>query len=125
MNINQEIFEGLIEQVENIIGDRKLTITNVVGIVGMLIQLVERQHQLAGPDKKQLVIDLLSAVMNRNKSFSKDDKEQIMLVIEQFVPPAIDLIISATKGQLLINLKESGCLPCFKKEKSVSKNIKF
>lgn len=113
------------DQVAAIVGNKKVTAENVVYLAGSAMQIVDKQKEMTGLQKKNLVINIIKEVVRNQKSIKKDEKQMIYIMIDQLVPGAIDLIVAGANGELGINENEvKGCLPCLniKKKTKVENN---
>lgn len=85
--------------------------TNWVGLVVLAMQISEQFEEAEGPKKKQMV----TAVLNRLTD-ELPIPENVRYLIKFGMPSVIDGIVSASKGEVAINIKKkvSKCFSCFK-----------
>lgn len=104
------VLDSLYSEVKNIIVD-KVDEKNILKIVVLLMQLVEKQEQFYGKGKKRLVILLLEKLID--DTVEKDKSVDLKFLTSMIVPSIIDTIVSVDKKELEIKIKEtvSGC--CF------------
>lgn len=96
-------FDGLLRDLEDIIGDGQLTTLNVLSTCVNLMQLVERKKNISGKQKKELVLKVL-----RRYIFDHGGEESILSILPDF----IDTAVSLDKGEVTIKVdmeKVSGC----------------
>lgn len=96
------------------IGSIKLEQSNVIQTLHTIMETVEIiDKNLKGSNKKDLVLKGIKWLAN-NQLLSETDKLILNSVIDQVVPPAIDLIIDVSKGvSNLVQKTGSSCLKCF------------
>lgn len=82
----------------------KVKPTNIINIITFVMTLVERKQGLSGPEKKELVISLVEHFLaEATKGSSDEEKLALQAAVQLLLPPMIDSIVSATRGQLDIN----------------------
>ena len=96
----------LYDELSGIIGDRKITVTNIVSVVTLLMKTVDKYTDVKGIQKKELVLAVVTKVVNETMS-DDDERNNILYVVEGVLPTVIDTIIQVDKGQLLIKLKKT------------------
>lgn len=94
--------ENVADQIEKMIGDKNVDAASIMSICISAMQLVERMKDLKGEQKKTLVLDSLSKVIEK-----KGGDLAILAVIPQF----IDSCISIEKGQIRFKLN-TGLFSC-------------
>jgi hypothetical protein len=82
-------------------------------IIPIAIEMIEWAEsnilagKLTGQEKKRIVINLLLWLVDHQEDvFGKSldyEKEQLRAIVQHVLPSAIDAIIAATKGQILVN----------------------
>lgn len=112
----QPEYISIYNKVAEIVKNRKVTNANVMFLVGVAMEVVEKNKELSGEEKKELVINIIKEVVRKSKSIP--DKETVYASIDMMAPGAIDLIVAGANGLLNINLDTSGCSGCFKSQKS-------
>ena len=88
-----------------------------------VIYIVETTVQSSGSEKKQLVLDLVTATVH---DFVRDtDQDDILRLIHNVVPYCIDTVISVAKGEIDIGKQAmqliqvtQGCLSCLSRPKN-------
>ena len=107
------LIDNIYKDLSQIVGDKKLTTTNIVNITISLMQIVEKYPTLHGKEKKELVIYVLKKSV-KDHIFDTDSEESLLLFIETFLPSIIDSVISIDKKELTINItkKLKSCFSC-------------
>ena len=81
-----------------------------------LAEMVDKYKNIEGPQKKNLVINVLNKIINDQElipNLDVDDRKKIIEMINTALPITLDLIIQATKGEIKINKKSF--IDCFKR----------
>lgn len=94
-NFFQQSYDKLIQAVKN----QPLNAATAINFVTKAMQIVEEGKNLSGPEKKQIVTDLITKLIN--EAPLKDDVKSLLLVLPY--SSIIDTIVAATKNQLKIN----------------------
>lgn len=123
MSFIEPEFMQIYKKVAVIIKDKKITATNVMYLVGVVMEIVEKEQSLTSRQKKQMVVDSLKETVRLSTKIPEDSKDSIYGAIDMIAPGAIDLIIAGANGELNINLP-AGC-GCFggKKESTTARDI--
>ena len=108
----QPEYMEIYNKVFTVVKGRKITPSNVMFLVGITMEVVEKNKELSGDQKKELVINIMKEIVRKSKDIP--DKEIVYASIDMMAPGAIDLIVAGANGLLNINLDNSGCLSCFK-----------
>jgi len=88
----------------------KLEIPNVITLSGFLyiakdiMEIVEEMKE--GATKKDIVLSVLELIITHNGGSIKNE---LRVVLTHIIPGMIDLIIDASRGRLLLNIKKSSC----------------
>ena len=102
VSVVKPTFDHLYSTVSKMVKGRTVTPTNIVTIGTSVMALVQTYPSLNGPEKKQLVIDiLLTLVQDDTLNLVPDEHhKQVLHVIESVLPTAIDMTVSFAKGSL-------------------------
>lgn len=98
--------ELIVERVTRLIHKYKKTginKDNICGLVSVLMMDVNKLKKLTGPEKKDLVIDLIYSVIEQIDA--GDEDSELEIVLKTMVPPMID----SFSAMLKLN-KACGCL---------------
>ncbi len=93
-------FDKLYDRVETMIGTREVTVSNVVMIATSIMSILQRYPSLTGPEKKQLVIDILTKFVTGSKIIPDDSKQIVISMIQLILPTVIDIVASVAKGSM-------------------------
>ena len=97
--------ERLYEELKKVIGNRKLSRSNIVNVVLSLMQVVEHYDNVHGIQKKALILDALHHLIDKQISDSEEAIE-MKLVVQTILPTVIDTFVSLDKKELEIKLKK-------------------
>jgi hypothetical protein len=98
------VLDSLYSEVKNMIVE-KVDEKNMLKIVVLLMQLVEKQQQFYGKGKKRLVILLLDKLID--DTVEKEEAVHLKFLTSLIVPSIIDTIVSVDKKELQIKIKET------------------
>ena len=85
-----------------------------IGVI--LAELVDKYDDISGLEKKNMVLKVIELILDDENILPDMDKEKrnnIKQLIQISLPPSIDLIIKATKGEIKINKKKECNFLCF------------
>tara|TARA_X000000950_G_C13779802_1_gene604614 strand:+ start:612 stop:983 length:372 start_codon:yes stop_codon:yes gene_type:complete len=114
---NEAIFNNCLKQIKLTIGTTEINAKNIMYIVKVAMEVVEAS-EVKGSEQKVLVNKLVSKLVI--DAPISDAKEKLLLDIldEGIVDEVIDLVVSASKGELNLNAAKevatSCCLGLFK-----------
>jgi Tfp pilus assembly protein PilE len=97
----------LYEELKKIIGNGKITHSNVVTVLLSLMQTVEQYDDVHGVQKKALVLDTLNHLIEDQVSGLQEATE-MKLFVRLTLPTVIDTFVSIDKKESQIKLKK-GC----------------
>lgn len=98
------IFDSLYNEVKKIINE-KVDEKNMLKVIVLLMQLVEKQNRFSGLGKKRLVILLLEKLVD--DTLDKDEAINVKFLVTSIVPAMIDTLVSVDKKELQIKIKQS------------------
>lgn len=113
--VSQDIFDETYDAIKAQIDLKTFKAADVVKFAALAMRLVEKYPQLSGPEKKDLVVRLATQLVAEIPNLSPDDLAALEAAVSLILPPAIDYIIAASKGQLDLNGAQqqfSSCFPC-------------
>ena len=108
--------EEMVFYIKSVLGNDKITATNLVVITTNLMHVVEQYKDLTGYQKKMLIIDTIKKVINDTVGDNiNDTEERIFLntIVDLTVPPLIDTLVSAINGN--IKFEKDKIISFFKK----------
>lgn len=101
-----------------------LTLRNLPMILTKLMELIEKESDLGGINKKTIVLDTLEQLVN-DLPLSDEEKSSFKMFVKHIAPGMIDAVIAASKGKFKLNidmltdgvddLVKSGCCGLTKK----------
>lgn len=74
--------------------------TDIIVIVATAMQIVQKQGQLSGAQKKELVIGIMNKIITQSGLVDPKDQAACLLILNTAVPIAIDTIVSAFQGKI-------------------------
>jgi hypothetical protein len=91
---------------------------NIIDYVVRIMTLVEQQKNLSGFEKKAVVIEVLTRLVDTSSSLTSEAKTSLKLIIKVVVPGVIETVVAASKGFVAVNKKVEEsvkkCCFCFK-----------
>jgi hypothetical protein len=97
--------EEMVFYIKSILGNEKITATNIVIIATSLMNVVEQYKDLTGSQKKMLIIDTIKRVINENTN-DVEERMALMVIVDFTLPPLIDTLISAINGNIKFEKKK-------------------
>jgi len=94
------------------ISKKQLKVGELASIASMSILLVQRMKNLGGNQKKQMVVDIVTMIVEKTDLIAESDKPMANIYIETLLPAAIDELVAAYKDRK--NFKLPSCLDCRK-----------
>lgn len=107
-NINDttELVTSLINKMKSNFEQYSLNEANIIDYVMRIMTLVEMNNKLSGFEKKAVVIEVISKLVNDSTNLSPESKDSIKLMIKVVVPGVIEAVISTSKGITNINKQQ-------------------
>ena len=91
---------------------------NIIDYVVRIMTLTEQQKSLSGFEKKAVVVEVLTRLVDTSSSLTNETKTSLKLIIKVVVPSVIETIVAASKGLVAVNKKVEEnvrkCCFCFK-----------
>jgi hypothetical protein len=111
---------------KSIVDNKNITSTTVILLTNKLIQIVEKYKDLTGAQKKMLVLDTLSKLINEYID-DASVKQELLTLITIIVPKIIDTVVYAINGEMKFtkDIKHSFfsvLCPCFSKKNTKKKS---
>lgn len=117
-------FDRLKSVAQSLMSQKQWDASSLVALAGSLAGEVNKLSSLSGPQKKQLVLDVVKAVFQEavekaspaSPLASAETVKSLTFVLDFAVPASLDLAVAAARGQLdLKKVKKTavaGCLAC-------------
>ena len=110
-------FDEVMTKVDEMLKDKQIELNEIIGILAPTMEFVERcaEPGITGKDKRDFVIHVLKSVVERS-TLDDNKKNLILSGCDTIIPPMIDTIISATRGEFELNISPemvTGCFVCF------------
>jgi len=106
------LLDDTYRKVMTTISKKTLSVGDLAGVASTTILLVQRVKTLNGSQKKQMVVDIVTMVVDKTELISENDKPMAKIYIETLLPSAIDELVNAYKDRK--NFKIPSCLSCRK-----------
>jgi hypothetical protein len=112
---------------KSVINTKSISSITLITLANKLIQIVEKYKQLTGNQKKMLVLDTLTKIINENID-NEVEKQELLSLITTLLPKIIDTVISAINGDMkfIKDIKPScfsSVFQCFSKKSITTKSI--
>jgi hypothetical protein len=83
---------------------KQLSLSNIIPIGSMVMQIVEEYPQLPGSQKKEVVISVMHKLIN-DSNLSESTKATLNVIIDTVLAKTIDFVVSAARGEIeLVNI---------------------
>lgn len=96
---------SLVDKLSESLDNYTLDENNIIDYVVRIMTLVESNKTLSGFEKKAVVIEVLTRLVDKSSRLSDESKSHLKTIIRVVVPGVIEGIVNATKGLLAINKK--------------------
>lgn len=109
----QTLFGEIYTSVLRTIRTRKISAADLVIVATSTMSIVQRYPRLSGQQKKQLVVEVLTKVVDDSDLLPADQEQAALMFIQFTLPPMIDVVVDAYRHNG-IDLKKSvnSCFPC-------------
>jgi hypothetical protein len=107
------LFDDVYANVYKTIKKKSVDSGDIIRIVASAMVVVQKYPELDGATKKQLVIDVLSKIVDDSGLVKDEDKEACHLLIQVTVPVVIDTIVSAYNHEIDLKKVKSCFAKCF------------
>jgi hypothetical protein len=110
-----EVSNTIMSIVKNIKGNfaqYSIDENNVIDYVLRVMTLVEQNKTLSGFEKKAVVIEVLTSLVDLSDNLNVNSKASLKIIIKTIVPGVIESLVSASKGITSLNKKKGGFFCC-------------
>lgn len=114
----EKVYDAMLNVFEIILDTEKISPSVILARLPLIIEKVEElgKGTMTGIEKKLMVISVLKKFISRS-SLSDDEREDLMVFIDQALPLIIDAVVYAYNSKFFIKIKNSlkrRCKGCFK-----------
>jgi len=118
INETTKLIMSLVAKLKTSFDQYSLDENNIIDYVVRIMTLVEQQKNLSGFEKKAVVIEVLTRLVDDTNKLPSESKAALKSIIKIVVPGVIETIVAATKGLIAVNKKVEEsvkkCCFCFK-----------
>ena len=107
-----DIIVGIVNQLKSGFNQYSINENNVIDYVMRVMNLVEMNNKLSGFEKKAVVVEVISKLLDDAPNLTAESKTALKLIINVVVPNVIEAVVSATKGGTNINRVAVGDKKC-------------
>ncbi len=103
-----DIAEKLYQDVTDVFGKEKLTISRIVVLTPRIISVIQTVgtvHKLSGQEKKQLFFEILKKIVS-SADLTEDEKDSIEAFVDAVLPYIVDAIVFAYKSDVFKRIKK-------------------
>jgi len=104
-SISEILFNNCYDQVKSLIEGKNFNLNNWISLVVVVMQCVDKINTIHGEEKKNLAIKVIGKLVEEINFDNENDKNNVLLIVNSSLPSVIDTVVSASNGQLLINVK--------------------
>lgn len=115
------------ENIKASIVGKSFNVTTFMLLIPRCMEAVEDFPELTGAEKKALVLDVLSKLIDEIP-LKDEDRALLKTLILNVIPTVIDTVVASSLGQFALNIYEeveeevkAHCGPCFKKQTQTAK----
>lgn len=94
------------EELQNVVKDKELDIADLPSLVSIAMEIIENHNDLNGSTKKVKVLEAIKRVIDISNK-DNETKMNLQNIASTILSGFIDIIISASKGDLKLNMKET------------------
>ena len=105
INETTKLIMSLVSKLKTSFDQYSLDENNMIDYVVRIMTLVEQQKNLSGFEKKAVVIEVLTRLVDDTNKLSSESKAALKSIIKIVVPGVIETIVAATKGLISVNKK--------------------
>ncbi len=118
INETTKLIMSLVSKLKASFDQYSLDENNMIDYVVRIMTLVEQQKNLSGFEKKAVVIEVLTRLVDDTNKLNSESKAALKSIIKIVVPGVIETIVAASKGLIAVNKKVEEsvkkCCFCFK-----------
>jgi hypothetical protein len=118
INETTRLIMSLVSKLKTSFDQYSLDENNMIDYVVRIMTLVDQQKNLSGFEKKAVVIEVLTRLVDDTNKLNSESKAALKSIIKIVVPGVIETIVAATKGLIAVNKKVEEsvkkCCFCFK-----------
>jgi hypothetical protein len=118
INETTRLIMSLVSKLKTSFDQYSLDENNMIDYVVRIMTLVDQQKNLSGFEKKAVVIEVLTRLVDDTNKLNSESKTALKSIIKIVVPGVIETIVAATKGLIAVNKKVEEsvkkCCFCFK-----------
>ena len=118
INETTKLIMSLVSKLKTSFDQYSLDENNIIDYVVRIMTLVEQQKNLSGFEKKAVVIEVLTRLVDDTNKLNSESKSALKSIIKIVVPGLIETIVAASKGLIAVNKKVEEsvkkCCFCFK-----------
>jgi hypothetical protein len=112
----QGVFTELLYKLDIIVDEKKITSENIIFVVTNLMTVMHKYKNISGEQKKQSILFFILIIINKS-DLIPDDKKNLIFIVENIVPGAIDVLVDVYKKKYILKYSKS----CFKSLCCISK----
>lgn len=98
-------FDVVYDGIKGMIASKTFSSATFMLLIPRCMELAETLPELTGHEKKALVLEVLSKLIDE-LPMQDDDKQLLKMLLITVIPSTIDLIVSSSLGQFALNLYE-------------------
>jgi hypothetical protein len=99
---SKEILDKIIKKLELL----TLTPASILSTVVELMIDLQAIQLYTGPQKKEIIIYALNNYIKTTPNIPESEKPEFTFLIENIIPPAIDLLVKASKNQFVFTMQK-------------------
>lgn len=106
------LFNKIYGQIVSTISKKEITAGDLVSIATQAMKLVQKERNLSGPEKKELVVAIITKLVDDSGLLTGKEKEMGDAFIKSTLPVMIDVIVSVAINEIDIGKVKDKCKSC-------------
>ena len=108
-----ESFDTVYNEVKEMLKDKKVELSELTSILAPVMVLIEKvAADKSGSEKKELLIHVFKKIIDET-DLSDEQKGYLNIACDTVIPPLVDAIIAASRGDLDLNISADCLKSCF------------
>lgn len=109
-----QLTNDIYEQLKKIVQNKTINSSNIIQIATVAMQLIQQYMNIPGAQKKQIVMDVVSRLINEIQ-MNESDRDILRSIVSMTLDKTIDLVIGIANGDIdILKIIDDGIVFCKK-----------